>query len=164
MRQRICPPLEQAREDAGVHTFQHCVEKRQNRVAMCVASRPIWPHCVCADANPDISDSRIVWWTGPGQGRPCPDTRRGEAHISPGNAVGLSLWQRLVQGWIGHVRACRQDGQFDSFNVHLACHSQVVPTQRWGQNGLGNKPIHTGGDLPNQNVCSKTPKGKLIFF
>jgi len=24
------------------------------------------------------------------------------------------------QGWIGHVRACNQDGQFDSFNVYSA--------------------------------------------
>jgi len=23
-------------------------------------------------------------------------------------------------GWIGYVRACRQDGQFDSFNAYLA--------------------------------------------
>jgi len=49
----IYPPLEEAREDAGVHSIQHCVEKRQNRVAMHVASRPMWPHCVHADANPD---------------------------------------------------------------------------------------------------------------
>jgi len=47
---------------------------------------------------------------GPGQGRPCPDSRRGEAHSSPGNAVGLSLWQRLIQDWIGYVRACNKDG------------------------------------------------------
>ena len=59
----IYPPLEEAREDAGVYTIQHYVEKRQNRVAMYVASRPIWPHCVYADANPDISASRIMWWT-----------------------------------------------------------------------------------------------------
>jgi len=59
----ICPPLEEAREDAGAHTIQHCVEKRQNRVAMCVAARPIWPHCVHADANHDISASQIMWWT-----------------------------------------------------------------------------------------------------
>ena len=57
---------------------------------------------------------------GPGQGRPCPDNRRGEAHSGPGNAVGLSLWQRLIQDWIGHVRACNKDGQFDSFDVCLA--------------------------------------------
>jgi len=44
-----------------------------------------------------------------GQGRPCPDIRRGEAHCSPGNAVGLSLWHRAVQDWIGYVRACSQD-------------------------------------------------------
>jgi len=29
----ICPPLEEAREDARVSTIQNCVEKRQNRVA-----------------------------------------------------------------------------------------------------------------------------------
>jgi len=34
-----------------------------------------------------------------------------------------SLWQRLVQDWIGCARACQQEGQFDSFNVHLAHHS-----------------------------------------
>jgi len=200
----IHPPLEEAREDAGVHTIQHCAEKRQNRVAMCVASRPIWPHCVGTDANPDISASQIMWWTkvlrnqtkvtahlsnmagesialcsfnlsmpseaeraacafrgslliaglnsrtfkaevidnhlsdhhdaviraadvrkgtSSVRGVLCPDSRRGEAHSSPGNAVGLSLWQRVVQDWIGHVRACNKDGQFDSFNFHSAWHS-----------------------------------------
>jgi len=44
------------------------------------------------------------------QGHPCPDTRQGEAHSSPGNAVGLSLWHRVDQDLIGYVRACRQDG------------------------------------------------------
>jgi len=59
----IHPPLEEAREDDGVCTIQHHVEKRQNRVAMCVAARPIWSHCAFTDANPDISASRIMWWT-----------------------------------------------------------------------------------------------------
>jgi len=39
-----------------------------------------------------------VWFSN----SPCPDSRRGEAHSSPGNAVGLSLWLRFVSGldWI----------------------------------------------------------------
>jgi len=37
----IYPPLEEAREDVGVYTIQHYVEKRLNRVAMHVAARPI---------------------------------------------------------------------------------------------------------------------------
>jgi len=57
----ICPPLEEAREDAGVHTIQHHVEKRQNRVAIHVAARPIWSHGVYMHANPNIPTSRLMW-------------------------------------------------------------------------------------------------------
>jgi len=42
----ICPDINDAREEAGICTMQHCVEKRQDRVANCIATRPIWPHCV----------------------------------------------------------------------------------------------------------------------
>jgi hypothetical protein len=59
----IYPPLEEAQEEAGLYTIQHYVQKRQNKVASYVATRPIWPHCVFADAAPDLSNSRLMWWT-----------------------------------------------------------------------------------------------------
>ena len=59
----VYPPIAEAREEAGFYTIQHYVEKRQNRVAAYIATRPIWPHCVYADANPELQSSRIRWWT-----------------------------------------------------------------------------------------------------
>ena len=59
----VYPDIDGAREDAGLYTIHHYVDKRQNRVATWVATRPIWPYCIATDGDTDITSSRLMWWT-----------------------------------------------------------------------------------------------------
>jgi len=40
----IYPPLEEALQKAGLHTMEHCVNKRQQCTVDYISTRPIWMH------------------------------------------------------------------------------------------------------------------------
>jgi len=50
----IYPPLEEALKKAGLHTMEHYVNKRQQRIVDYISTRPIWAHCMVASRKPGV--------------------------------------------------------------------------------------------------------------
>jgi len=58
----IYPSLEEALKKAGVHTMEHYVSKRQQRIVDSISTRRIWMHCMAARRQPGTSPRTVCWW------------------------------------------------------------------------------------------------------
>jgi len=58
----LYPPLEEALKETGLHTMEHCVNKRKQRMVGCISTRPIWMHCMAASKKPGTPARTVCWW------------------------------------------------------------------------------------------------------
>jgi hypothetical protein len=58
----VYPPLEEALEDAGLFPLKHYIEKRQQRIAEYVATRPVATHIAMVTRPTGAPSRKTYWW------------------------------------------------------------------------------------------------------